>query len=115
MASCVRPLLLDISIHCHFQIGGINFTVDDQEKYLATARNDAFAKARTKAELMASQNGARLGRLVNTSESQGPIPYPYYAMDSFGKGAVTAAPSAPTIEPGSQEVTVTVSLTYALN
>lgn len=96
------------------QISGISFTVDNDEKYLETARTDAFTKARVKAETMAKENGASLGRLLNISEYQSPIPYPYYS--ALGKGIAEAVPiAAPTIEPGTQEIRVTVSLTYALN
>lgn len=96
------------------QIGGINFTVEDNEKFLKIARTDAFDKAKAKAEEMASQNGARLGRVLNIAESQGPIPIPYY----FGAAAKVSAPmevAAPTIEPGTQEVKDDVTLTYELD
>lgn len=98
------------------QIGGINFTIDDPETYLAKARSEAFTKAQKKAMDMAAANGVSLGRVMNVSEYQGGIPYPYYANGTSGVMKEMAAPSvsAPTIEPGSQEVTINVSLTYEL-
>ncbi|MEK9180112.1 MAG: SIMPL domain-containing protein [Patescibacteria group bacterium] len=95
------------------QIGGINFTIDDQEAYLSGAREEAFDKAREKAKSIARASGVRLGRVVNVSESGGYPPIPYYAKGleaGFGGDAV----AAPTIEPGSQEVQVSVSITYEL-
>jgi uncharacterized protein len=98
------------------QIGGIVFTVDDPETALRDARADAFAKAREKASTMAAQSGARLGRLVNVNE-HGPV-MPYYLKQeaAFGRGGADMAQAvpAPSIQPGSEEVTVTVSLTYAI-
>jgi hypothetical protein len=95
------------------QIGGINFTIEDQEKFLAIARADAFTKARTKAAEMAVQNSARLGRILNISESVSPAPY-YYASAAKGMGELMAPVAAPTIEPGTQEINTQVSLTYEL-
>jgi len=96
------------------QIGGLNFTVDDKEKPLAEARAEAFAKAREKAMAMAKQNGVRLGRVVTFSESSYNSPIPYFAKDQvFGRGATEATP--PTIEPGTEELKVNVTVTYALD
>lgn len=97
------------------QIGSLQFDIDDPEVYLNRARKEAFDEARVKAELMASQNKVRLGRVVNFSEYQSgpPVPLPYYSEAAFGRGG-DAALSVPKIEPGSQEVTVTVSVTYEI-
>lgn len=96
------------------QIGGVSFTIDDPEKYLAEARNEAFMKAREKAAQMASVNGAGLGRLLSVSEYGGGQA-PYYARaESFGVGGDMLAAPAPKIEPGSEEVTVQVTMTYEL-
>lgn len=96
------------------QISGINFSVEEPEKFLAVARADAFGKAQAKAAEMAKENGVRLGRVVNISESQN-VPVPYYRMMS-APSAEVAVPSVntPTIESGAQEVTAQVSLTYEL-
>lgn len=92
------------------QIGGINFTVDDQEKVLGVARAEALDKAHKKALEMASESGARLGRVLNISEFQN-TPVPYYAA---GVSAFAKESSLPTIEPGTQELTAHVAVTYEL-
>jgi len=94
------------------QIGGINFSVEDQEKFLAIAREDAFLKAKTKAAEMASRGGVRLGRIIGMSESQSGYPIPYYSLG--GRSAEAAPVAAPTIEPGSQEIKDQITLTYEL-
>lgn len=94
------------------QIGGINFSVDDPETSLSAARADALQKARKKAENTASQSGVKLGRVLNISESQN-IPILYY---NYGMSAAMPLKEnvTPTIEPGTQEVTAQVTVTYEL-
>ena len=97
------------------QIGGISFTVEDPEKYLNEAREKAFEKARAKAEQMVRSTGVKLGKVINVSEFGGyPPPIPYYTERGFGLGGDIAASKAPTIEPGTQEITLQVTVTYEL-
>lgn len=96
------------------QIGGINFTIDDPENYLAEARGKAFEKARAKAKSIAAQSGARLGRVLNVNESSGGFPPPIPYFKDARLEAAGGAVSAPTIEPGSQEVKVQVTIVYEL-
>ncbi|RJQ28582.1 DUF541 domain-containing protein [Candidatus Parcubacteria bacterium] len=98
------------------QIGGINFTIDDPEKLLGEARADAFRRAHEKAKTMAGQNGLRLGKIVNVNEFSGGPPMPYFAAKdmAMGMGGPEMMVARPTIEPGTQEITVNVSITYAL-
>ena len=98
------------------QIGGVNFSIDDPDKFLNEAREEAFTKARAKAEAMAKYNGVRIRKVVNFSEYGGGYPGPiYYAKEaSLGMGGDVALPPTPTIEPGSQEVTVNVNVVYEI-
>lgn len=96
------------------QIGSISFDVDNPDIYLADARNEAFRKARAKAEAMARANDLMLGRIVNVSESGWPGPV-YYGAAMGGKGGdMLSAPTPPPIQPGTQEVTVQVSVAFEL-
>jgi uncharacterized protein YggE len=96
------------------QIGSLSFDIEDQDVFLNAAREEAFAKARAKAKAMAKQNGARIKRVVTFSESQGGY-YPRPVFEAYGKGAADlAAVPAPSIEPGSQEVTVNVTVVYEI-
>jgi uncharacterized protein YggE len=98
------------------QIGGVNFTIENPEQFLSEARKDAFTKAEIKAREIAAEAGVALGRVITASEyQQGPIPY--YAMAEkvgFGGAGPVAAPVAPTIEPGTTEVKLNVSVTYEI-
>jgi uncharacterized protein len=96
------------------QIGGVSFTLDDPDKARSEARAEAFRKAREKAEVMASQNGVRIGRLINFSENGGGVMPYYYAKDLRQESAVSNGGGAPSIEPGQEEVNVSVNVTYEL-
>jgi uncharacterized protein YggE len=97
------------------QIGGVSFGVDEPEKYLAEAREKAFRLAREKAEAMARAAGVKLGRVISANEYQpGPV-YPYaYGEKAYGMGGGGVSAAPPTIEPGSEEITVSVTLSYEL-
>lgn len=97
------------------QVSGPNFEIGDEERetLLAEAREQAFAKAREKAEAMAKGNGVRIRRVVTFSESGGPTPYFFKEALGARADAPVSLP-VPTIEPGSQDVTVSVSVTYEI-
>ncbi len=95
-------------------VSQLSFTVDDPTVVENEARAEALAKAKDKAKAMADAGGFRIGRLLNISEG-GVIPY--YGKRSYAMGGDEAAVStvlAPTIEPGSQEFQVTMTLTYEI-
>jgi uncharacterized protein YggE len=97
------------------QIGGVNFTFDDPNTYLAVARADAFSQARTKALQMAADAGTSLGEVVSVSENGvTPGPLPVYAMSASAGSSEAVAPVTPNIQPGSQDITDDVTITYAL-
>jgi uncharacterized protein len=96
------------------QVGQLTFDIDDTSVIKKDARATAFTKAREKAQEMASAAGVNLGRVVTFSEGYAPTPvmYPNYAMD-VSKSEGVASP-APSIEAGSKELTVDVSVTYEI-
>lgn len=98
------------------QLGGVNFTIDDPDKFLNEAREEAYNKARAKAEAMAKYNDVRLRKVVSFNEYGGGPIYPMmYAKEAaLGRGGDVALPPMPTIEPGSQEVTVNVNVVYEI-
>lgn len=96
---------------------GPSFDVDNPTKLESEARAQAIAQAREKAEAVAKAGKFRLGRLISVEEGV----MPYYA---YGKGggdsrmmemAPHAAPVTPTIEAGSQDVTINVTLRYEID
>lgn len=98
-------------------VSQINFTLDNPTSVENTARAEAFKKAKAKAEAMAKAGGFSLGRLLDISEANSsPI---YYGRGGGGvmmDMAKSEAPAvAPSIEAGSQEVNIVVSLKYEIN
>ena len=94
------------------QVGGISFDVSDRTKLENEAREKAVANAKSKAENAAKIAGFKLGRIINYSEGfGGAIPMPYRALSAEKLDA--AAPTQ--IEPGSSEISVTVTLSFEIN
>ena len=94
-------------------ISQLSFTIDDRVKVESEARVKAIAQAKIKAEAAAEAANGKLGRLLNISEF---TPYPSYGFEKGGMGggmdkAITLAPQ---IEPGSDEITITVDLVYEI-
>lgn len=96
------------------QIGQLTFDIDDASKIKNEARGKAFSAAREKAEAMASAAGVKLGRVVTFSEGyMNPYP-PMYANYAMDMAKSEAGSVAPTIEPGSKELAINVSVTYEI-
>lgn len=96
-------------------ISSPTFDIDDPEAVKTEARAEAFTKANAKAESLAEAAAVNLGDIVTFSEDDGGYvyPQPYYAERSLAGDALMA--DSATIEVGSQEVNVSVSVTYAIN
>lgn len=105
-------------------VSQLTFTVDDLEAIRTTARINAIAKAREKATAIAKAGNVRVGKLLSMDD--GSTSTAFQQM-GYGGGArmntmmydaaleakAVEAP-APAIEAGSQEITVSVTLRYAI-
>ncbi|HVW35099.1 MAG TPA: SIMPL domain-containing protein [Acidimicrobiia bacterium] len=96
------------------RVQSIGFSIDDDSALKAEARTQAVHLAQLQAEQMAKAAGVRLGaiRLISEVPSGGPAPV-YERYDAVAKGAVPAASPAP-IEPGQQELSLTVDVVWDL-
>lgn len=97
-------------------VSQLSFTIDDPTSVQDEARAQAIAKAKAKAQSVADAGGFSLGELLSINESGAPGPMPMYAYDSksvlgMGGASVSAAPS---IQPGSEDVVVDVTMTYEI-
>lgn len=97
------------------EIGNLQFTIDDIEKFRAEARVKAIESAKEKAKNMVETAGLKLGKITNIYEDyySYPQPYPYDLEKSMGTGAVTTN-FAPEIQSGELEITATINLTYRI-
>jgi hypothetical protein len=96
-------------------VSQLSFTLDDPSSVKNEARDKAITQARAKAEMIAGSGGFTVGRLLSIDEGGASPIYYESAMKSasYGMGGGIAAP-APTIEAGSQDVTVNVTLRYEI-
>jgi uncharacterized protein YggE len=94
------------------RVNGIEFTVDQPERFEAEARDLAMKDARARAESLARNAGVDLGKPISISESfSGPVPY---------RGGPVAAQSAQDdvatpLSPGESEIVLNVTVTYAID
>lgn len=94
------------------QVSGVSFDVSDKTKIESEAREKAVEAAKKKATEASRIAGFRLGRIINYSENfqgfGGPVPLVERALDAKATGTPTE------VEPGSKDITVTVTLNYEI-
>ncbi|MBU1038761.1 SIMPL domain-containing protein [Patescibacteria group bacterium] len=96
------------------QIGQLNFTVDNPEQLRNEARLKAIAQAKEKALALAEAAGVKLGKVRSFSENtNSPTPYRNYLSQDLSY-AESAKTIAPTIEAGSQEIIVQVTMSFEI-
>ena len=94
------------------QVSGVQFSIDDSESLKSSAREEAIDNAKSKAEDLFKKLGVKAGRIISFTEySLDGSYYPKYAESSYGLGGGGATPS---IESGSLDITVDVSLTFEI-
>jgi uncharacterized protein len=95
------------------RVNGISLDLQDSGALVSSARDKAFADAKAKAEQYAKDAGRTVGDVVSITEdvaASSPIPMPYAA----GLSASTDKASVP-IQPGSQDVSVSVTVVFAMS
>jgi hypothetical protein len=92
-------------------INNISFDVADKTAAMEQARQKAMANASSLATELAKTAGVALGQIQAISYSDN-SPLPYYGM--MGGGGASAPNASVPIQPGQTQISVTVSVTYAL-
>ncbi len=89
-------------------VNGVSFNIEEDSALLKAAREQAWNDAKAKAQQLADLAGLPLGPAMSISETfgGGPVPYPVYK----GIAEDTVTP----IEPGTQTVTVTLTVVFSL-
>lgn len=93
------------------KIGSISFGIDDPEKYLTEARNKAFEKVKNKAGEIAIKNNIKLGKIIDVSEYQD---FPQYSYKDYENIRMELSIPTPQIQPGTEEITSNVNITYEI-
>ncbi len=109
--SKVGPILADVVSSGANSVSQLSFGLDDPTEVQNSARAEAIMKAKTKARSVAKAGGFKLGRLLSIDED-GAIPmYKYGAYPAMMESSDAPAPS---IEAGSQDVRVSITLSYEI-
>ncbi len=90
-------------------VDNVSLSLTDTSGLLATARARAIADARVKAAQYAKAVGRPLGPVISVSDQATAVPLPIYA-----NAAGSAARSSVPISPGSQQLSISVTVVYAL-
>ena len=93
-------------------VNGISFELADPVKAQNDARAAAVTAARTSAQAMAGAANVNLGAVVSITDSTPPSPIFY------GYGVQKAAPVADTatpVQPGTQDLSATVTVIFEIN
>ncbi len=91
------------------------YEIGDMSQYQDQARDEAIADAKMEAERLSETLGIRLGRVTNFVESSAPPYQPYFAREMAFDSAVSESAVQPEIQPGTDEVTATVTLFFEIH
>lgn len=106
----VFDLMVDNGLN---NISGPNFTIEDQDKVMDSARVEAMKKAMARADLYAKTVGMRVKRVVTISENSSYRPQPIMLENARMMKASAALDAAP-IEAGELSMTVNVMVRFEL-
>jgi hypothetical protein len=95
------------------RIYGINFRVDEPDVLISQARDEAIAQAREKAEQLAQQSGASVGRVLVITENIGEPPPMPRGYGSAMPAQDQAAADVP-VQGGEQTFNASVQITFEL-
>lgn len=102
--------VLDAASHAGAnEVYGPTLSRSDREQFEAKALKDAVANARTRADALAEAAGVSLGVVTAIVEGSREYPGPVLAM-----GERTALDAKTPIEPGSEDITAVVTVTFAI-
>jgi len=92
-------------------IDGVSLNLSDTSALLASARARAVADAKAKATAYAHALGRSLGPVVSMSETPAAQPYP---VPEFATPTASRAAASVPVHPGTQQLSVTVTVIFAL-
>lgn len=92
-------------------VRGLYFEIDDNSALVAKARADAVKRAKAQAEQLAEAAGVKLGALQSLVEDSTPVGPP---IEARAAAPSSAGDAAPPIQPGTETLSVDVTLVYAI-
>ena len=92
------------------RVQGVRLSIEDTSRLVARAREGAVVRARAQARQLARAAGVRLGPLQRITEQRSAPELPMYQARLAASEVDLASP----IEPGSQTLTVDVTVVYTI-
>lgn len=92
-------------------VSGVSFSIDDDAELVAAARAKAWEDAEATARQLADLAGVVLGEPVTIAETLSSVPAPFVGTEELAFAAADATP----IEPGQQQVAVTLTVRFAID
>jgi len=111
----VADVIDDSVAACATTVNGVAFDVADRAAAENQARDAAVKDARSHADALATAAGVSITGVASISENTVSYPFPYYGVADASKGGAPGAPTVPTpIQPGTQDITITVTVAYSI-
>lgn len=95
------------------RVQGVTLSIDDPVMFMAAARMDAVKRARAQASQLAHAAGVKLGEVRKITEARAAVPFSQFNNNQVFLAKSSAATPTP-FEPGSQELTVDVTVVFAI-
>ncbi|MEK7657760.1 MAG: SIMPL domain-containing protein [Patescibacteria group bacterium] len=95
-------------------VSQLSFVIDKPDKIKEQAREEAIKKAKENAKSIARAGGFNVGKLLSIEEG-GDYQMPIYRTMGMASVSDEKGLPSPTIEPGSQEITVNIILRYEID
>ncbi len=95
----------------------VSFDVADRSAAENQARTAAVNDAKSHADALAAAAGVTITGVQSISDASVSYPYPWYGVAADGSkgGGAPGAPSVPTpVQPGTQDITITVTVSYLI-
>jgi len=92
------------------QVQGIAYSFDDDTKLLDEARKDAVARARAQAQQLADAADVHLGAVRSVTDAGAPTSL--YGFQAVGAGSAARDAVAVPVSPGTQQLTMTVTVVF---
>jgi len=95
-------------------VGGISFTIDDEDGLIREARQQAIEEAEEKAQKLADDLDVRLVRVVGFYENNNEYPVYFERAEAMGLGGGDMATPKPNLPTGENKITRQVQITYEI-
>jgi len=93
-------------------LDGVSFRVSDPAKAESQARTDAMTEAKGNADTLAKAAGVSIAGVATISEVSTPVPQPVF-YGAYGANLNAAGVATP-VQPGTTDVTITVTVSYLI-